>query len=228
MAGGGDQDITVFFLKWGFIPQELSAGSPFTSLLLPFGSVDITTPAPTWATLFSSMFIHGGVFHFAGNMAFLWVFGDNIEGRLGHVKYLGFYLVTGLVAALCHLAVDSNSQVPLVGASGAVSGVMGAYLLLYPYNRIRAVVIFLFITVIQLQAMYFLGIWFLMQVLNAAGTLGLSSQVNVAFMAHIGGFACGAAIIAVYKLLTGQPIWTPRGGLRSPWDYWYRTRRGPD
>ena len=118
------------------------------------------------------MFIHGGLLHFAGNMMFLWVFGDNIEDRLGHVKYLFFYLLAGVAAALSQLAVDPHSAAPMVGASGAVSGVMGAYLLLYPYNRVKALVVFYFITVVQLPAMYFLGFWFLLQVINGLGALG--------------------------------------------------------
>ena len=130
--GGSGLDITRFFFKWGFIPDELSSGRSFDGLPTLFGTVDIKSSVPTWATIFSSMFIHGGLFHFAGNMMFLWVFGDNIEDRLGHLKYLVFFLLTGVVATLSHLAIDPHSQAPLVGASGAIAGVMGAYLLLYP------------------------------------------------------------------------------------------------
>ena len=226
-GGGGDADILRFFFKWGFIPDELSSGESFKRLGVGFSTLDIESSVPTWATIFSSMFIHGGLFHFAGNMMFLWVFGDNIEDRLGHLKYLAFYLLTGVVATLSHLAIDPHSQAPLVGASGAIAGVMGAYLLLYPYNRIRALVIFFIITVIEIQALIFLGIWFFLQILNSIGALGLAAGVNVAFMAHVGGFLCGAVIIGGYKLLTGQSIWPSRHG-RQPWDYWYRTRRGPD
>ena len=226
-GGGGGLDITVFFLKWGFIPDELSRGIPFEILPTLSGPVDITSALPTWATIFSSMFIHGGLVHFAGNMMFLWVFGDNIEGRLGHVKYLLFYVGTGAVATLSHFAVDPNSQAPLVGASGAIAGIMGAYLLLYPFNRIRALVIFFFITVIELQAMVFLGIWFLLQVINSLGAFGLAAGVNVAFMAHVGGFVAGVVLIAAYKLVIREPVW-PSRHRRNPWDYWYRAGRGPD
>lgn len=225
LRGATGLDVTVFFLKWGFIPQELTSGQPFTRLATGFAALDIESPVPTVATIFSSMFIHGGLMHFAGNMMFLWVFGNNIEDRLGHVKYLLFYLLTGVIATLSQLAIDPHSQTPLVGASGAISGVLGAYLLMYPYNHIKALVIFFFITVVQLQAVYFLGFWFLLQVLNALGTLGLSDQVNVAFFAHIGGFLSGIVIMGAYKLLTGQPLWPSRR--RPPWDYWRRTGRGP-
>ena len=177
---------------------------------------NIDSPLPTWTTIFSSMFVHAGLLHFAGNMMFLWVFGDNIEDRLGHVKYLLFYLLAGVAAALSQLGVDPHSQVPMVGASGAVSGVMGAYLLLYPYNRVKALVVFYLITVVQLPAMYFLGFWFLLQVVNGLGILGISTQVNVAFFAHIGGFLAGGVLTAGYLVLTGQRLWPPR---RSPPGY---------
>jgi len=250
LGGGGNLDISAFFFKFGFIPDELTRGVACTHRLLnnlglgldvsctevstrlrdatlPDSSLipiqggfilqNIDSPLPTWTTIFSSMFIHGGLLHFAGNMMFLWVFGDNIEDRLGHVKYLLFYLLAGVAAALSQLAVDPHSQVPLVGASGAISGVMGAYLLLYPYNRVKVLVVFYFITVVQLPAMYILGFWFLLQVINGLGVLGLSAQVNVAFFAHIGGFLAGGVLAAGYLVLTGQRLWPPR---RSPPDYW--------
>lgn len=177
---------------------------------------NIDSPLPTWTTIFSSMFIHAGLLHFAGNMMFLWVFGDNIEGRLGHVKYLVFYLLAGVAATLSQLAVDAHSQVPLVGASGAISGVMGAYLLLYPHNRIKALVVFYFITVLELRALWFLGLWFGWQLIQSVLSLGISSQVNVAFFAHVGGFVAGAVLAGGYLALTGQRPWPPR---RFPRDY---------
>lgn len=225
--GGSSADAFIFFLKWGFIPEELSSGREFTQLGLGLTAVDIDSVLPTWATIFSSMFIHGGLFHFAGNMAFLWVFGDNIENRLGHFKYLLFYLISGVAATLSHFAIDPDSQSPLVGASGAIAGVMGAYLLLYPFNRIKALVIFYFITVVELQALIFLGIWFLLQIINSLGALGLSAGANVAFMAHVGGFVAGIVLIAGFKLAVREPI-IPTRRRRNPWDYWYQSGRGPN
>ena len=184
--------------------------SPLIPLQDDLALQNIESPFPTWTTIFSSMFIHAGLLHFAGNMMFLWVFGDNIEHRLGHFKYLLFYLLAGVAATLSQLGVDLHSQVPLVGASGAISGVMGAYLLLYPYNRVKALVVFFFITVVQLPAMYLLGFWFLLQVINGLGALGISAQVNVAFFAHIGGFLAGGVLVAGYLVLTGQRVWPPR------------------
>jgi len=220
LFGGGGTGIAVFFHTWGFIPEDLSSGQPFQRLGFGAGSPDITTPAPTWVTIFSSMFIHGGFMHFAGNMLFLWVFGDNIEDRLGHPMYLAFYLLAGLAATMSHWIIDSQSQTPLVGASGAISGVMGAYLLLYPYNRIKVLVLFIFITVVQIPAMYMLGFWFLLQLVNGLGSLGLSSQVDVAFFAHVGGFLAGMGGIALYKLAHGQPVWPSRGRPGPPTQYW--------
>ncbi len=227
LTGGSNLDTTVFFFKWGFIPDELTRGEPFTRLGLGFQSIDIASAVPTWATIFSSMFIHGGFMHFIGNMMFLWVFGDNVEDWLGHVKYLIFYLLAGVAATLSQLAIDANSQTPLIGASGAISGVMGAYMLLFPFNRINVIVIFFFITAIRLPAVALLGLWFLWQLIQGTSSLAIPDQVSVAFFAHIGGFVAGAVLAGGYKLLTGQPL-LPSRQRRQPWDYWYRSGRGPD
>ena len=212
LGGGSNLGMITFFHTWGFIPAEFTRGEPITQLPLGFNLfANIETPVPTWATIFSSMFIHGGLLHFGGNMLFLWVFGNNLEDRIGHLKYLLFYLVTGVAATLTHWVIDPQSQTPLVGASGAISGVLGGYLLLYPYNRIRVLLIlFIFITALQVPVMYLLGFWFLLQLLEGVGSLGVSNQVNVAFFAHIGGFLAGAAIIMIYNILTGQRIWPRR------------------
>lgn len=257
LGGGGDLDISTFFGKWGFIADELTTGQACTYRFLPFvaelpctevsaqlqdtvlpdlaiiplegGGVlqNIASPVPTWATIFSSMFIHGGALHFAGNMMFLWVFGDNVEDWLGHIKYLIFYLLAGVAAALSQWAIDPNSQAPLIGASGAISGVLGAYMLLYPTNRINALIIFFFITVVRLPAVALLGLWFVWQLVQGVGSLAIPDQVSVAFFAHVGGFVAGLVLAGGYKLLTGQPL-LPSRRQRQSWDYWYRGRRGPD
>ena len=203
LFGSDSLRLTLFFLTWGFIPRELTEGIAYQSFI---SLGDIETPAPTWVTIFTSMFIHGGFLHLAGNMMFLWVFGSNIEARLGHFKYLLFYLVSGVAATLAHWAVDQSSPVPLVGASGAIAGVMGAYVMLYPRNRINSIVIFFLITVVRLSALLLLGFWFLWQLVQALFYIGVSSQVSVAFWAHVGGFVAGVVIIAVYRLATGQTI----------------------
>ena len=216
--GGLDRDI--FFFKYGLIPAELAKGVEFTRLGGPLGP-DISSPIPTWGTVFTSMFVHGGFLHFIGNMLFLWVFGDNIEARLGHVKYLLFYLGVGIAAAWAQVATDMDSQVPMVGASGAISGVLGAYLLLYPYNRVTTLVMFFFITVIRVPALFLLGFWFILQLFNGLGSLGpTSSGAGVAYMAHVGGFAAGLLFMAGYKLLLREPIWPRRPWGGSPWRFW--------
>lgn len=219
LFGADNLNLTIFFLTWGFIPVELTEGVAYQSFLSPG---DIETPLPTWGTIITSMFIHGGLLHLAGNMMFLWVFGSNIEARLGHVKYLAFYLVTGVAATLCHWVVEPTSVIPLVGASGAIAGVMGAYLLLYPRNRINSLIIFYFITVIRISALWLLGFWFLWQLVQALLSVGISAQVSVAFWAHVGGFVAGAVIIAVYRLFSGQPPLPMRGSEppSRPTRYW--------
>ena len=227
LRGGGGMDITLFFFKWGFIPEELTSGRSFQFLDIVVDKLDIASLVPTWATMFSSMFIHGGFLHFAGNMMFLWVFGDNVEDRLGHFKYLVFYLLAGVAATLSQWAIGLHSETPLIGASGAISGVMGAYILLYPYNRINALIVFYFITVVRLPAVALLGLWFLWQLIQGLGSLAIPDQVSVAFFAHVGGFVAGVVMLAAYQLVTRQPVW-PSRQRRQPWDHWYQSGRRPD
>ena len=217
VIGGGDSEaLSIFFFTWGFIPVELTRGAALTGV--------IETPTPTWTTIFSSLFMHGGLMHFAGNMMFLWVFGDNIEDRMGHAKYLVFYLAAGVVATLSHWLIDPGSSAPLIGASGAIAGVLGAYLFTYPYNRVKVLVIFFLITVIQLRAMWLLAIWFGWQLIQGALSIGISDQVSVAFFAHIGGFVFGAGVIVLYRLATRQPVWPPRYSLAPPSSQFWRGR----
>ncbi len=207
----GSFDQQIFFFQHGLIPVELSSGRDFQYLNLPGERVGIASPLGAWGTAFSSMFMHGGFMHFAGNMIYLWVFGDNIEDRLGHVKYLLFYLGAGLAATWTHVTFNSDSQIPLIGASGAISGVLGAYLLTYPYSRIRTLIIFYFITFIRIPAVFLLGFWFVKQLFDGVGSLGVGSQGGgVAFWAHIGGFAGGLLFMAVYKLISRERIWPRR------------------
>ena len=206
LLGGDSLSIFVFFLKYGFIPAELSSGEAFESLRLGLGGgIDIASGIPTWATVLTCMFIHGGLMHFIGNMLFLWVFGDNIEDTFGHLKYLAFYLVSGVLATLSHYAIDPTSQTPLVGASGAISGVMGAYLLLYPNNRIRTLIIYILITVIELRALWLLLIWIALQTIQGLLSIGVSDQVSTAFFAHIGGFVIGVVVGAAVRLFRRDP-----------------------
>ncbi len=227
LTGSGGIELDIFFFKWGFIAQELTSGMPFEGLPTNTGLVNLETPVHTVFTIFTSMFIHGGFMHLAGNMMFLWVFGDNIEDRLGHVKYLVFYLVAGVAATLAQWMIDTGSQVPLIGASGAISGVLGAYLIIYPNNKIKALIIFYLITVVEMRAMWLLGAWFVWQLIQGSMSLGLSGTVSVAFFAHIGGFMAGMVLAAAYKLVLREPL-MPGSSRVQPWDHWYQAGRDRD
>src|SRR5262245_20827078 len=148
----------------------------------------------SWPSVVTSMFLHGGWVHFLGNMLYLWIFGDNVEDRLGHGAYLLFYLLCGAAAALGQTFTQPYSVVPMIGASGAIAGVMGAYFVLFPHSRVlTAVFILFFIDLIEIPAIFFLGIWFVMQFFSGIGSLGASEAGGgVAFWAHIVGFAVGA------------------------------------
>ena len=153
---------------------------------------------PPWATAFTSMFMHGGWMHLIGNMLYLWIFGNNVEDSMGPVRFTVFYLVCGVLALVAHAAPYPTSQVPLVGASGAVSGVLGAYLLLYPHARVLVAIPFgIFIHTMRIRAVWVLGGWFLLQLLNSA-MMG-SSGGGVAWGAHVGGFLAGAVLIPFFK-----------------------------
>jgi membrane associated rhomboid family serine protease len=163
------------------------------------------TPIQQWLPFLTSMFLHGGFLHILGNMWFLYIFGDNIEDRLGHIRYLIFYLLSGVAAGLIHLVTNWNSNIPTIGASGAISGVMGAYLLLYPRSRIMTLIpIFLFIQFVEIPAFIFLGYWLLIQFLSASFTP--RNVGGIAFWAHIGGFVAGLIFVKIFD-------WIPRTGV---------------
>ena len=155
-------------------------------------------------TLFSSMFLHGGWMHLLGNMLYLYIFGDNVEDRLGHGAYLVFYLLCGAGSALAQVYAQPDSPVPLIGASGAISGVLGAYFLLYPRARVLTLIpLFVFFPVVEVSAFFFLGFWFLLQFLQGAISMtgGEAAAGGVAWWAHAGGFVAGAVLLPVFLLL---------------------------
>jgi len=156
----------------------------------------------SWVSVITSMFLHGGWLHFLGNMLYLWIFGDNVEDRMGHGWYLIFYLLCGTAAAVGQAITQPYSLIPMIGASGAIAGVMGAYFVLFPHSRVLTVVfILLFVDIIEIPAIFFLGIWFLMQFFSGVGSLGSgSASGGVAFWAHVAGFATGAGIGAMWRL----------------------------
>jgi membrane associated rhomboid family serine protease len=191
---GGNEERIVY--AYGVIPALLFDGARLGQ------GVD---GMPPWATIFTSMFLHSGWLHLGGNMLFLWIFGNNIEDVLGHGRYLFLYLVSGLTAALAQAAADPSSTVPMVGASGAIAGVLGAYLLLYPRANVHVFVwIIIFFRLVTVPAWTMLGAWFALQLLS-----GLASSAHapgVAFWAHIGGFMCGLALLVVLRP-RGLELW---------------------
>lgn len=170
---------------------------------------------PNLATIFISMFLHGGFMHIGSNMLYLWIFGDNIEDRLGHGRYLLFYLLCGFGATLAHAFFNPSSRMPAIGASGAIAGVLGAYLILFPTARVKTLIpIFIVLIIRDIPAVILLGFWFLLQLVSGAGSLGVpnaSEQGGVAFFAHIGGFVLGMILIVVMggrRRPKRQPAWT--------------------
>lgn len=189
-------NIMVFAYELSLGPAQ-GEGFIYRTAAIPYEVVNFIDIGPASVlpppfTLLSAMFVHAGLFHVAGNMLFLWIFGDNVEDALGHIGYLAFYLSTGIVASLAHIASEPESYMPMIGASGAVAGVLGAYILLYPRARVNTLVFLIFfVTVARVPAVVFLGLWFLIQVLSSGGGGG------VAWYAHIGGFVAGMAVVFV-------------------------------
>jgi membrane associated rhomboid family serine protease len=216
-----------FTYAYSTVPAEIVSGrdivTPDRVVVEPITGQRMAMPGlqptliPVWLTLITSMFMHGGLAHIFGNMLFLWIFGDNIEDRLGHFRYLIFYLVCGVLAGLAHVfstvifaANESSLLVPSLGASGAISGVLGAYILLFPTKRVT-VILSWFIT--QVPAFVAIGLWFVFQLISGLGVLGSGSQQGgVAYAAHVGGFISGLALIKIFEI--GRPRandYSPRG-----------------
>jgi membrane associated rhomboid family serine protease len=189
------------------IPCEISDGHPLSISQLELGACDVPgangreafPDKNVYLAILWSMFMHGGLLHLLGNMLFLWIFGNNVEDRLGRVLYLPFYLAAGLVAALAHTVLNLNSVVPVVGASGAIAGVMGAYLIWFPRARVLSVVV---VVLIELPAAVVLGFWFALQFFT-------SSDSGIAWIAHVGGFAFGVAVALLYNAIRGKPQLSP-------------------
>jgi len=173
---GGD----AFIEKWAFIPTRF-----------------LSNPAGDFLTLFSSMFMHAGWLHLGGNMLYLWIFGDNVEDRFGHIKFTIFYLLSGLAATFAQLAFSTGSSVPNLGASGAIAGVLGAYILLFPKGRVR---VLLGQQVGQVSAIIVIGLWIVLQLFSGIGSIASTTQTGgVAYMAHIGGFIAGFVLTLLFR-----------------------------
>lgn len=191
-----------FSYAFSLVPKEITTGLDISGVQVVRDSLGNTgevqhylTPLPVYFNFLSSMFMHGDIMHIFGNMLFLWIFGDNLENLLGHVRFAAFYIVCGIAAALAQVIMDTDSIIPMLGASGAISGVMGGYLLLFPQRKVRAI-IFSFLTTVP--AFVALGIWIGYQIL--VGYLTPAGTGGVAYAAHIGGFIAGVALIKVFAL----------------------------
>jgi membrane associated rhomboid family serine protease len=181
---------------YAVIPQQLTAS---------FDGIPTNQPVPELLTLITSQFLHGGLMHIGGNMLFLWTFGDNIEQDLGHSKFLFFYLTCGVLAGLTHWFFGMQSEVPTIGASGAIAGVMGAYLIKYPRAKIVTLLpLFIIFTTVRIPAIYFLGFWFVQQALSSVASLGMSQTAGVAYWAHAGGFVFGAILGPMLGLMSDR------------------------
>lgn len=204
--GGND----AFTYAFSTVPREILTGQDVQGV---FPVTDMTgrvlgrirleeTPIPVYGTILTSMFMHGGFMHIFGNMLYLWIFGDNLEDRLGHIRYAVFYLICGVVAALAQVFVSSDSVIPMLGASGAISGVLGGYLLLFPRRNVKAII---FYNIIYVPAYVALGLWIALQVFR--GYFDTAEAGGVAYMAHIGGFVAGFLLIKIFAIGT-QPSTT--------------------
>jgi membrane associated rhomboid family serine protease len=208
-------NVLMYFL---FQKGGITLGSPdsvdFQCNLYEYGTIprEVTHPdfdlqvqgcerleAPTWLTLFTSMFMHGGLLHLGGNMLFLWIFGNNVEDSMGPLKFIVFYVLSGLAADAAQILISVNSTVPTIGASGAVAGVLGGYLLLFPRARVVTLIfIVFFFTILELPAILFLGVWILEQALFAYFDIAGSGEGGVAYFAHIGGFVFGLLLVRTF------------------------------
>jgi membrane associated rhomboid family serine protease len=199
-ASLGDERGQIAVFEFGMIPARVFG----TAELGP----EFTAAAPAWLTVITSMFMHGGWMHLALNMLFLWIFGDNVEDSMGHVRYLVFYLACGTAAAMGQALMNPASTIPMVGASGAISGVLGAYVLLHPQATVRVLLVLgVFVTIAHVPALIVLGLWFLTQIASAA--FSQTDGPGVAFWAHVGGFVAGMALVPIFKK-RGVPLFQPR------------------
>jgi membrane associated rhomboid family serine protease len=211
LQGGGGPEGADFTYGYSAVPFEITNGVDLVedeTVTMDGQSVPIPQepgPSPIWLTLFSSIFMHGGWLHLGGNMLFLWIFGDNVEHRIGHGPYLIFYLVVGVIASFAQILVNTDSVIPTLGASGAISGVLGAYLVLFPTNRVT---VFLFRVLVPVPAIVAIGMWGVLQVVS--GLAAPADAGGVAYMAHIGGLVAGLAAGLLFRMMFNEPR-HPRG-----------------
>jgi membrane associated rhomboid family serine protease len=199
--------ITIIVLNIVVFILQMLSGTDGRQIVYAYGAIphsivtmESTQPIHPTFTLFTSMFMHGGLFHIFGNMLYLWIFGNNIEDRLGHIRFILFYLFCGIAAAVSHALITPLSTVPMIGASGAISGVLGAYLLLFPYARIHTVIFFgFFVQTIKVPALIVIGFWAIIQVVSGLTAQVIQNQGGVAWFAHVGGFIAGLFTIKLWQ-----------------------------
>ncbi|MEZ6134680.1 MAG: rhomboid family intramembrane serine protease [Pirellulaceae bacterium] len=217
-----------FTYGWSVVPKEITTGvdlvEPQPMNVEGYGTVEIPqAPGPPiiWLTLLTSMFMHGGYGHIAGNMLYLWIFGNNVEHRFGHIWFLIFYLTAGLVGSIAQILSGPNSVIPNLGASGAIAGIMGAYLVLFPHNRVNAVFLY---NVITVPAIVVLGMWIATQFVSSVGSIAATSESagGVAYLAHVGGFMAGAAAGGFCRLTLKKE---PDSVLKRQYEHDPRARR---
>ena len=191
LGQGSEGALQSFIQAWGVVPREYTTGHDIAP----------TIPLPFWSTLLTSMFLHGGWMHLGGNMLYLWIFGDNLEKVMGHARFLIFYLVCGIAAAITHIVFSGGSTIPTVGASGAISGILGGYLVLFPRNRVRV------LTrggIMAVPAIVVLGFWIVIQLISGFGSIASTAETGgVAYLAHVGGFFAG--LLLVKPMTLGRP-----------------------
>jgi len=198
-----------FMFAYAVVPFALTHGVPQTALLKDPASSLFHTPDPVYLTLITSQFLHAGWLHIGGNMLFLYIFGDNVEDRMGHLWFLLFYLFCGIVAGLTQVAVAPEATIPSLGASGAIAGVLAAYLVLFPSARIKTIIfIFIFFTLVTVRAIVLIGLWFLLQFFNGVASLATVQQGmgGVAYFAHVGGFLTGLLITLFLRERLQPPV----------------------
>jgi len=204
-----------FEVAYSTIPAGIVHGHPYPISQIisgcPYGQ-----PSPVYITLLTSMFLHANLLHIAGNMLYLFIFGDNVEDRLGHIPYLIFYLFCGLVASVAQIVVSPDSTIPNLGASGAIAGVLGAYLIFYPGSQVRTIIFLgFFFTLARLPALLVIGLWFVLQFFSGLATLSTNPQAGgVAYFAHIGGFVAGLLIALILRPLIKQKTY------KQSYPYW--------
>jgi membrane associated rhomboid family serine protease len=214
---GRISQLDVFIYHWGNIPAcTLDALGQHQTLAIGDRAVCGSQPEPMW-TVFTAMFIHGSWLHILGNMLFLWIFGDNVEDSMGHALYAVFYLVVGGISSFAHMLVNASDMTPAVGASGAIAGVMGAYIVLFPRATVAVIIPILFFIPFPVPAFFVIGLWFLVQLFNGFASLGPSTVGaggGIAYFAHIGGFVAGAFLVNFFAIRRRPPP------ARRPNDVW--------